>query len=217
MSTSESSATIEPETPPEKPLSAILRDLSADPDRTISVAELVEAFGPRAFGAILLIFAAACALPLPPGSSTLLGAPLVLLAPQVAVGRRAPWLPKRVRDRTMATAQLRQVAGKIIPALEKVEKVSRPRFGFLFGPVGDRVIGTLCTLLSLVLILPIPLGNVLPAIAVSLLSLALVTRDGVLALAGYAMTIASLGVLTIAFGIVVRTVQHLLVIVSQAA
>jgi hypothetical protein len=146
-----------------------------------------------------------------------LGAPLVLLAPQVALGRHAPWLPRAVRERTMSTAELRRVAGKIIPSLEKVEKVSRPRIGFLFGPVGDRVIGVVCTVLALVLILPIPLGNVLPAIALSLLSLALVTRDGVLALGGYAVAIASASVLTIAFGIVLRTVQHLLAIVSATA
>src|SRR4051812_23710883 len=122
----ESRATIEPEKAPEKPLSAILRELAADADRSVSVAELVEAFGPRAFGAILLIFGAACALPLPPGSSTLLGAPLVLLAPQVALGRRAPWLPKPVRRRSISTANLRHIASRIVPTLEKVERVSRP-------------------------------------------------------------------------------------------
>jgi hypothetical protein len=117
----------------------------------------------------------------------------------------------------MSTAELRQVAGRIVPILQKIEKVTRPRLDFLFGPVGDRLIGAVCSLLACVLILPIPLGNVLPAIAVSLLSLALVTRDGFLALAGYAVAVASASVLTIAFGIVLRTVQHLLAIVSAAA
>jgi len=202
--------------PPDKPLSAILRELSADPDRSMSVAELVEAFGPRAFGAILLIFAVACALPLPPGSSTVLGAPLVLLAPQVALGARAPWAPRSVRERRISTTHLRQVANRIIPTLERIEKVSRPRLRFLFGQVGDRLIGVVCTLLALVLILPIPLGNVLPAASVGFLSLALVTRDGVLALIGYVLAVASVGVLTLAAGIVIRTAQHLLAILSVA-
>lgn len=201
----------------EKPLSAVLRELCARGGPTVAISDLVEAFGPRAFGAILLIFAAACALPLPPGSSTVLGAPLVLLAPQVALGARAPWLPRAVRRRGISTRQLRQVFQKIIPSLAKVEKVSRPRLEFLFGHVGDRVIGAVCSLLALVLILPIPLGNLLPAAAVSLLSLALITRDGVLAVLGYLLALASAGVLVIAAGIVIGAARHLMAIVSSAA
>lgn len=201
----------------EKPLSAVLRELCDRGGPTVPISELVEAFGPRAFGAILLIFAAACALPLPPGSSTILGAPLVLLAPQVALGSRAPWLPRGIRHRGISTSQLRQVFQKIIPGLAKVEKVSRPRLEFLFGRIGDRVIGAVCTILALVLILPIPLGNLLPAAAVSLLSLALVTRDGFLAIIGYLLALASAGVLVIAAGIVMSALRHLMTIVSAAA
>ena len=50
----------------------------------VSVGEIVDRFGTRAFGALLFIFALPNLLPLPPGSSTVLGAPLLLLAPQVA-------------------------------------------------------------------------------------------------------------------------------------
>lgn len=200
----------------ERPLSAILRELCADTDRTISIADLVASFGPRAFGAILLIFALACALPLPPGSSTILGAPLVLLAPQVALGSKVPWLPRSLRDRDISTSSLRKVLVKLLSWLERMEAVSRPRLTWLFGIVGDRLIGLVCTLLALVLILPIPGGNVLPAASVSVLSLALVQRDGILAILGYALAAASAGVLVLAFGVVVRMLEHALSFVTTA-
>jgi hypothetical protein len=199
----------------ERPLSAILRDLAAR-DGDIPISAFVESFGPRAFGALLFVFAVACALPLPPGSSTLLGAPLVLLAPQVALGAKAPWLPQGLRRRTIPAAHLRQACMRLLPVLEGVEKVSRPRLGFLFGPVGERLMGVVCTVLSLVLILPIPLGNVLPAAAVAAFSLALVQRDGALALAGYALTAASTAVLALAAHIIIDTARHLASVIAGA-
>ena len=190
-----------------RPRSDSLRELG-DQRRDVTLAELVERFDNRAFGAVLFLFAVACALPLPPGSSTILGAPLVLLAPQVAMGSRTPWLPRGVRDRTLDAATLRHVSVRLAGLLERVERVSRPRLKFLFGEVGGRMIGVVCTLLALVLILPIPLGNVLPAAAVAAFSLALVLRDGALAILGYVLTLASTAVLVIAARIVIGFVQQ---------
>jgi hypothetical protein len=198
------------------PLSAILRAVAEREAPTVSVAELMELFGGRALGALLLVFGLACTLPLPPGSTTILGAPLVLLAPQLVIGARVPWLPRRIRERTIATSVLRNALPGALNWLERMEAVSKPRLTFLFGAVGERLIGLVCTVLALVLILPIPLGNVLPAAAVALLALALVTRDGLLALAGYATTLASTAVLVFAFGVVFKTVRHLMSLIATA-
>jgi hypothetical protein len=186
------------------PLSALLREISEQSEPTISVDELMARFGGRAMGGLLLIFGLACTLPLPPGGTTIFGAPLVLLAPQLAFGSRRPWLPKRLRERTVAVASLRKGLPRVLAALEWVEAVSRPRLAFLFSPLGERLIGLVCTVLALVLILPIPLGNMLPAASVSVLSFSLVQRDGVLALAGFVLAGLSGGVLVLAAGLIAR-------------
>ncbi|MDP3659582.1 exopolysaccharide biosynthesis protein [Phenylobacterium sp.] len=198
------------------PLSELLYALARGDADEISVGALVDGFGPRAFGALLFVFAFACTLPLPPGASTVFGAPLVLLAPQVALGALAPWLPKRLRQRSIPAKDIRKIAAKLAPATARIEKISGPRLGFLFGPIGERAIGVVCTALALVLILPIPLGNMLPAAAVCAFALALVQRDGVLALIGYLVTIASTAVLVVAAHIVVSMVRHLLEILGAA-
>jgi hypothetical protein len=54
----------------------------------------------------------------------------------------------------------------------------------------------------------------LPAAAVSVLSLSLVQRDGLLALVGYALAAASVGVLALAAGVIVRTLQHVVSVVA---
>jgi len=199
-----------------KPLSAILREVAAREEPTVSIAELTELFGGRALGALLLVFSLACTLPLPPGGTTIFGAPLVLLAPQLVIGARAPWLPRRVRERTIDTRHLRRGLPKALGWLERVEAVSRPRLAFLFGAIGERAIGVVCTVLAVVLILPIPLGNILPAVAVSVLSLALVQRDGALALFGYLLAALSGSVLVLAVGLISRGAHHVISAISAA-
>lgn len=192
-----------------KPLSQLLRDLSAEPDGDISVGEIVDSFGARAFGALLFVFALPNLLPLPPGSTTVLGAPLVLFSPQVAIGVRAPWLPRFIDAKTIKTADLERWLSRFLGPLEKIEKLSRPRLLFLFGPIGDRLIGLVCTLLSLILILPIPLGNLAPSATIAILALALFQRDGVIALIGYAAAALSAGLLVVSYGAVVVAIQKL--------
>lgn len=197
-------------------LSDILTALADHEEPQISVAQMVERFGGRALGGLLLIFGLACSLPLPPGGTTIFGAPLLLLAPQLVIGARHPWLPAKVRRGSVATADLKKGLPRILPWVRRVEAVSRPRFGFLFGGVGERVIGVTCTLLAAILILPIPLGNMLPAAAVSVLSLALIQRDGLLALFGYALTAASFGVLVLAGSLLTHGFHQLLGLFSHA-
>lgn len=191
-------------------LSAILRDISDDEDPTVTVGEIVQRCGPRAFGALLFFFSAPNWLPLPPGSSTFLSIPLVLLTPQVAVGIRRPWLPRFIDRRKMKRADLRKGIAKLLPSLERVETISRARWGFMFGPVGDRLIGLTCFALSLVLILPIPLGNMAPAAAIAAFGLSLVQRDGILALIGYTITAISAGLLVLGGSAAILALQKLM-------
>ena len=67
-----------------------------------------------------------------------------------------------------------------------------------------------CTLLALVLVLPIPLGNLAPGATVAVLALALLQRDGLLALLGYLMAATSVGLLVLSAGVVAAAVDRLL-------
>lgn len=196
------------------PLSSVLTAIAELGEPEISVADLTRMFGGRAIGALLFVFGLICALPLPPGATTIFGFPLLLLAPQLVIGASVPWLPKGVKSRTIAVAGLRTGLPRVIPWLQKIEAISRPRLVFLFNPVGERLVGVLCTLLAIVLILPIPLGNILPALAVTVLSFSLIQRDGLIALVGYAIAVTSASVLALAAHIIVITIQQALVMFS---
>ena len=98
----------------------------------------------------------------------------------------------------------------LLPRLAKLERLLAPRLGWLFGAWGDRVVGLVCTLLALVLILPIPLGNLLPALAIALMSLGLMQRDGIVLLLGYATAAVSAGVLVLSAHAVTAAVRRLI-------
>ena len=60
------------------PLSVVLFNLTHDSDRDrVSIGDLLEALGYRPLGAMLLIFAVPNVLPVPPGTSAVLGTPLI--------------------------------------------------------------------------------------------------------------------------------------------
>ena len=197
-----------------RPLSEVLRDISDDPEEEVTLGEVVTNFGDRAFGALLFVLAIPNQLPLPPGSTTLLGAPIAILAPQLALGVQRPWLPRFLDHKPIKRVWLRRSYDKVAPSLERVEKVSSPRLLWLFSPLPTRAMGLACTALAFVLILPIPLGNILPSITIGLFGLALVQRDGVLALVAYLLTAVSAALLVVGFAAAWMALRHVLAVIG---
>lgn len=161
------------------PLSVVLSRLANDNSRErISVGDLLAALGDRAIGALMFFFAAPNILPVPPGVSTLLGAPLLFLSAQLMLGMR-PWLPGVITRRSISRDDLATLVRRIVPWLAKAEKLLRPRATVLVRPPVEYAVGLVCLVLAAILMLPIPLGNTLPALAISLLALGVLERDGV--------------------------------------
>lgn len=196
-------------------LSDVIEEFGEDERPSLTVGQMLEAFDSRAFGAMLLVFGALNTLPLPPGSSTILSLPILLLAPQVALGADAPWLPRRMIERPLKRDDLRGLFRKLTPVVKRMELITRPRLTWIFSPFGERMIGVVCTLLAMVLILPIPLGNLAPGATVAILALALLQRDGLLALLGYAMAAVSVGLLFVSAGVVAAAVGKLIGVFSR--
>ena len=79
----------------------------------------------------------------------------------------------------------------------------RPRVARLALSPMKYLDGLVCLLLAVVLVLPVPLGNMLPALAISLLALGVVERDGLWILAGLAAAaVSALAVSGLVFAVV---------------
>ena len=172
-------------------LSAILSAIAAAQDKDrISVGDLLDALRRRALGALMFIFAVPTALPMPPGVSAITGAPLLFLSFQLMLGMQ-PWLPRIITDRSLSRVDFDRVVTATAPWLARAEAIMRPRLTFLAGRPSVNVAGLACLILSIILFLPIPLGNMLPSVAIAIIALGLLERDGLWILVGLATAVLS--------------------------
>ncbi len=193
-------------------LSAVLRALADDTSRDrIAFGDLLAAFADRALAALMFVFAIPNVLPSPPGLSTVLGAPLVLLAAQVGLGLN-PWLPQFIGQRSLAREDFQRLVDRVVPWLARAEKLLKPRFSWLAMPPMENLVGLFCFMLALILALPIPMGNNLPALAISLVALGLLERDGLWVSAGILTGVVAMVVVS---GVLYALVQAALLVVMQ--
>ncbi|HEY5744070.1 MAG TPA: exopolysaccharide biosynthesis protein, partial [Terrimicrobiaceae bacterium] len=130
-----------------------------------------------------------------PGVSIPFGLAISLCGFRIAFGHK-PWLPKFILDRRIPYNVLEKMVHFGCMIYDKVERIIRPRLGFLLvAPGMTMLIGLAIAVSGIFLSLPIPppfpLTNTIPGFAIILLSLGLMERDGALILCGYALTIIS--------------------------
>jgi hypothetical protein len=180
---------------PRRRFSEILSDLASRPAVAVSLGDVLNAFGDRAFGALMLLFAAPNMLPLPPGLSAVLGAPLLFVTAQFMLGRPALWMPRFIRRQSIRRDFFALLTTKLSPVLQRAERILRPRLSLLLHPVNERIVGAACLLLAIILFLPIPFGNIPPAWAIAAFALGILERDGLATLVGWFGTIGSILIL----------------------
>jgi hypothetical protein len=184
-----------------EPLRAAIR--KGDGEK-VSAQEVIDALGPRAFGLSIIVIMAPVCLPMPPGVPTVAGVILSIFAMQLIFGYKSPWLPGWVRRLKINRKKLLHGIDALERRLIWVERIAHPRWKFMTSGLGVRLIGVVFLVLGFILILPIPfLGNLPPAIAASILALALAQRDGLLAFGGFA---AAAGAVAFTWKIALATV-----------
>lgn len=179
-------------------LSETLRGLTADETvQRLSLAEVMHRLDDQARGVLIILFSIPNCLPGIPGTSAVTGLPLLILCLQMAL-QRPPWLPGFLSRRSVSRQGLAEVLGRARPWIERIERLIHPRLTVLASGPAERLVGILGVVLSLTVMLPIPFGNMMPAIALICLSFGLVGRDGVWILAGLFMSGMAAAVLALA-------------------
>jgi hypothetical protein len=182
-------------------LSEVFALLARDATGPVTIGHIRDVLGNRSFAPLLVLFAAFNLLPLPPGTSAILGLPLIIVSAQMVYGTKQAWLPAALANRSVSLERFRFAMEWIIPRLVRIERYIRPRYWPFWRKQGDRVIGSIALVLAIVVTLPIPLGNWLPAFATALLGLALSERDGLLLAVGGAFCIISMIVIAAVVGV----------------
>lgn len=178
---------------PEARISAVLTSLAGSAGDRLSVADIVSVLRDRAFAILVVLLGLPNCLPMPPPIPFVCGLLLALVAAQIAAGFGSPWLPRALLRRSVPREAVQRAVARALPVLQRLERLSRPRFTFLESPIAFRVIGCLLLALALGLIVAAPvIGQIPLGLAVCLMGLGLVERDGVVVVVGLVVGIAGL-------------------------
>lgn len=193
-----------------EPASVVLTRIGETaPGDRIPLGTLVDALGERTFGLVMLVLALPCAIPFLYGVPQIVSVPMVFVAGQMLLGRKALWLPDRLRTRSFARADFVAMMERARPWLERFERLARPRLGVLASPPLERLVGLAMLIASLSIALPLPLTNTVPGIGVAIIALGLIERDGLLILGGALVALIWIGFLAFAGTTVVAFVLSL--------
>lgn len=154
------------------------------PEGGITLAGFIEMLSERAFGVVLFALALPVCIPFLYGIPQVIAVPMLVLAGQMVAGFNEPWLPARFAQRRLGKAGLVRMARWGKRWFGWMESLARPRLLFMSGPTGERVIGTFFCLFCASILVPLPLTNSAPGVAIVVASLGLITRDGILILLG---------------------------------
>jgi hypothetical protein len=167
--------------------SQVLEDIGAKDDPKLYLGELVNAFGERGFGALMLFFGILnIAIGIIPGTTTILGAPLLLMGVQLIIRRDQLWLPRWALRRWIERAAYRSGVESVLPRVRQLERLSRPRLSIMTSEVSEVLIGAATAILAFILILPIWGGNLVPALIIATFGFGLMQRDGLAVLIAWA-------------------------------
>jgi hypothetical protein len=145
----------------------------------VPLKHLLDVHGTGGHGSLLMLMAAPCVLPVP-GLGTVMGLGIAALAWAMWCGRTADGLPERVAGLSLPRVWARRVLALLARVYAAASRLARPRLGHV-RTLGLRTwIPLMVAWLAVLIILPIPFGNVLPALALMLLGVGLVFLDGLL-------------------------------------
>ena len=154
------------------------------PDQGVTLDWIMDHLSERAFGLFLLILALPCCIPFLYGIPQIVSLPLMFISAQIALGRRAPWLPKKLGAREVSKPGLITLAQRARPWLRRIEAISHPRLSVLTHAPADRLVGLALVLFSASIMVPLPATNTVPGFAVVVVAMGLLERDGILVLLG---------------------------------
>jgi hypothetical protein len=161
-------------TPSSQLLESLLDQAPAD---SFTFGWLMSSLHQRSFGILILLLGLLATAPI---GSTAPGLVLAAIAVQMIAGRDAPAFPRFITTRRLPTRYLLLLGARSIPVLRYLENAVHPRWPATFE-TAKRFVGIVVLLLTAILLLfPVPLSNIAPAIVIAMIALAYIEEDGLL-------------------------------------
>jgi hypothetical protein len=183
----------------------VIEEVARD-EREVSFGEVYDAVGHRSFGPLLLVVGIVVLMPVVgdiPGVPTVMGAVVVLIAAQLLAGREHFWLPRRVLEASLRASKVRKGVGWLRKPAAFVDRVVRPRLTRFVSGSWQYMTAAIALLIGLAQ----PLMELVPFSAngagavLTALGLALIARDGLVALIAMGLALLTGG--AVAYALIV--------------
>ena len=172
-------------------ISQLIKQLGDEtPTHGIEIREIIERIGQQGLLIVIMVLTFPFLLPVSiPGTSTPFGTLIILIclsmfsAKPLRLHRRLQSI--RIRQRHMV-----MIASRAAAILSKIEKWSKPRIYSLTATktlFNVHLVGLILNAICLLVPLPLPLANAIPAYGIVFMTLGLLRRDGGLIVLGYIM------------------------------
>jgi len=177
-------------------IKSLLQRLAEQP---LTLGDILNETSERGFSLVIALLVLPFLFPMPPGFTGPFGGACLLLSLQMVLGRRSPWLPKKIANYKFP----RNFANLLLQNLRRVtrivEKIARPRLAKVAeNPWAWRFNGLCISWLTILLISPVPLTNPIPTVGILLLAVATIESDGLLMCISYVITV----LITLLFGFI---------------
>ena len=175
-----------------KQITQLVESLS---EHQVQLREILAVMQARAYTLLLILLALPFCLPIPlPGFSTPFGVVIALIGARLFL-RLDPWLPRRILDYEISSTFLLRLLSGSRKFVRVLEYFLRPRWSLLLdlGPL-HHLYGAIILICGGLLLLPLPLpfSNALPALTVVLLAAGMLEKDGYFVIAGLLMFVITL-------------------------
>lgn len=186
--------------------------LNSEGERTLGT--LIKVSREKSFAVLFVVLLGVPALPLPTGGAThLFEAIAMLLALQLMFGRKEVWLPGRWRNLRFEGDKRERFMVRLISAIRRLERWSRPRGRFLFGRRLTNVVfgalvmaGTVAAFVAP----PFSMLDTLPALGVVLLSLGVLLDDAAIVALGVAVGAGGIALVLFVGAAALRGIEELI-------
>ena len=170
------------------------------PPEGVTLAEIRDVFGQDGLMLLTIFLTIPFMVPVSiPGVSTVFGSAILLIGVCRLLGRQL-WLPPRYARRVLSTEKLRPALIRGLTLLCRLERLTRPhrlqRLTFNGLTNGSLILGAVLLMAPFGLV---PFSNTLPGLALLLLALGVLERDGACLLLGHLANLATI----IYFGVLI--------------
>lgn len=181
--------------PPTRLSEDLKRILDHSDGKPITLEKIIEILHGRGLDLLVFLLALPFCIPIPlVGISTLFGLALMFLGLRISL-RKHPWIPQRLLQREIPYSTLTKIIRAALTVTTRLEKVLHPRLKFFNRWATFTALNGLTITLSaflLMLPIPIPFTNTLPALSIVLTAAGMIEEDGAVIVTGYLMAGISL-------------------------